>query len=144
MRSAAYIYSRRNMAIILNNTVMINGSSGIDNTMLADYSISIDDGSSHYYSPLSDFSRRRNNCRRMNGSSELNSRINISQTFHYHLTDSVYPNAYNHRRKPCGVMHYITTSTFIHMRIVIDKAVDLAATNLNYFLDHFTVTTSTE
>lgn len=132
------------MTIVFNHTIMVYCCSCIYNTMIAYYSIGIYYSSCHYYSSFANFSRRRDNSRRMDCRSKLNSGIVSLQSLHNHLTDSVHPNAHNHRRKLRCIMQNWTTSTFIHIRVVIHKSLYLDTIGIHYILYHFAVTTCSE
>ncbi len=132
------------MTIVFDHTIMVYCCSCIYNTMIAYYSIGIYYSSCHYYSSFTNLGRRRNNSRRMDGCCKLNIRIVSLQPLHYHLANSVYTYAHNHRRKSCSIMQNGTTSTFIHIKVVIHKSLYLDTIGIQYILNHFTVTTCSE
>ena len=132
------------MTIILYHTIMIYCCSCIYNTMIAYYSISINNGSSHYHSSFTNFSRKRDNSRRVYSLRKLHSSIVGLQPLHYHLSYFVHPNAHYHRRKTSCIMQNWTTTTLIHIRIIINKGLYFDTIDIQNFLYHFAVTTCSE
>ena len=141
MCAATDMYTRGNMTIVFNHTIMIYCRSSIYNAMFTYYSIGINNCSSHYYSSLANFSRRRDNCRRMYCRSKLNSGIVSPQSLHNHLANSVHTYAHNHRRKSHCIMQYGTSATLIHIKVIIHKSLNLDTISIQYIFNHFTVTT---
>ena len=132
------------MTIVFNHTIMIYCCSSIYNAMITYYSISVNNSTRHHHRSLTYFCRRRNNGRRMDSCSKLNSGIVSLQSLHYHFADLVHPNAHNHGRKPSRTMHDWTTSTLLHIRVIIHKSLNLYAIGIQDILYHFSVTTCTK
>ena len=125
MCSTAYMGTRSNVAIVLNDALMINARPCIYDAMLAYISLCIDYCPCHHHRTFTYLGSRRYDGRWMDSSSKFDIPVSGNQFLNHRL--SLLINAYtdNHWGESSYVMQYRTSIALVDVRIVINKCFHL-------------------